>query len=107
MEYPETPLLLDSEGLGEETDEVSSAPDPPEVRALAAYGERDASFEETVDKLLAMIADDPSVRDRMIVETYVNLAQIEMGVRGAMTMIQTEGMAGMMRGVFSRKGRNG
>lgn len=60
-------------------------------------------FAERVARLCVMMQDDPTVRDRIIAEIYVNIASAEMGIRGVVEAVQSQGVAGLMRGAF-RKG---
>jgi hypothetical protein len=64
-------------------------------------------FKESVEFLMQKIRDDPEIRDRLICETYVNIANMETAIRNTFTMFQNEGgpMA-MMKMLFGRKGKN-
>jgi hypothetical protein len=62
-------------------------------------------FERRVNKLCDMMAADPSVRDRIIAETYVNFANAEMMIRSFTEKLRTEGMPGMFKSMMSRKGK--
>jgi hypothetical protein len=82
------------EPTGEEiSSEVSSPESPPENRE---------EFNQRVERLCEMMKADPDVRDRIIAETYVNIASAEMGIRGMFEAFQEQGMAGLMRGAFRR-----
>lgn len=59
-------------------------------------------FESRVEKLCQLMDGDPTVRDRLLAEMYVNMANAEMGIRGVFEMIQSQGISGMMRGAFRR-----
>lgn len=110
---------LDSDG--ETSQEVSPSESPPEEDVVIAaedasveYTYENATedpmnspmdredFERRVTNLLELMQNDPSVRDRVLAEIYVNMASAEMGIRGVFESIQTGGMAGMMKGVFRR-----
>lgn len=60
-------------------------------------------FTRRVEKLMEMMADDPTVRDRIIAETYVNIAQIETAVRGTVEMIQRDGLGAILKSGMKRK----
>jgi hypothetical protein len=62
-----------------------------------------AEFKRQVDYLCEKMQDDPAIRDRIIAETYVNIANMETAIRSVFVMFQQEGMAGMFKGMFSRK----
>lgn len=100
---------------GEETEQVSSTESPPEnVVEEIEYenAEEEISeptgpldkeeFENRVTRLMAMMKEDSTVRDRILAETYVNIASAEMGIRGVMEAMQSGGIAGMMKGAFRR-----
>jgi len=80
---------------GGETEQVSPTESPPQSKE---------EFERRVNKLVEMMQEDPSVRDRIIAETYVNIASAEIGIRGVFEAIQQGGMAGLMKGAFRRGG---
>lgn len=75
-----------------EADEVLTTPAP----------ENRDEFERRVTRLMEMMKDDPDVRDRILAETYVNIASAEQGIRGVFEMVQQQGMAGFARGMFRR-----
>lgn len=83
---------------GEETEEVSSDPEPAELMSAE-------DFQRRVEALQAMMEADPKTRDRMLAEIYVNIASIEMGIRSAVGMMQNLGPGAMMRGMFGRKNK--
>lgn len=60
-------------------------------------------FTRRVEKLMEIMAEDPAVRDRIIAETYVNIAQIETAVRGTVEMIQREGLGAILKSGMKRK----
>lgn len=62
-----------------------------------------AEFTRRVEMLMEMMAEDPAVRDRIIAETYVNIAQIETSVRGTVEMIQREGLGAILKSGMKRK----
>lgn len=86
------PDLETGEEVSEDT-ETSSAESPPQDRE---------EFNKRVERLCEMMKADPDVRDRIIAETYVNIASAEMGIRGMFEAFQEQGMAGLMRGAFRR-----
>lgn len=87
---------------GEVSDEISPSESPPEIGASEPPPDRE-EFERRVTRLVEMMQEDSSVRDRILAEIYVNIASAEMGVRGIFDAVQKQGIAGMMRGAF-RKG---
>lgn len=94
-ETSETEVSTESppENLGEEiVTELSEDPSPLDRE----------EFERRVSKLCQMMEEDPTVRDRIIAETYVNMASAEMGIRGMFELVQKQGLSGMMRGAFKR-----
>lgn len=91
----ETPVVTE-DGLTAE--EESPAVDGP-------TDER-AEFERKVSALVIMMNDDPEVRDRIIAEIYVNMANTELHFRRMITLLQEQGLGSMMRGMFSRKGKD-
>jgi hypothetical protein len=96
METPE--MLAENEELdtGEEVStETSSAESPPIDKA---------DFEARVERLCEMMMNDPAVRDRIIAEIYVNIASAEMGIRGIFEAMQSQGIAGLMKGALRRGG---
>jgi hypothetical protein len=76
-----------------EVDDVLTTPAP----------ENRDEFERRVSRLMEMMENDPKVRDRILAETYVNIASAEQGIRGVFEMVQSQGMAGFARGMFRRK----
>lgn len=58
-------------------------------------------FETRVEKLLGMIRDDPVNRDRMIVEMYLALSDLERGMR---TMMQHGGPMGILKAMMGKNG---
>jgi hypothetical protein len=92
METPEMVEVPTGEEVSDET-ETSSTEAPPVDRE---------EFNNRVDRLCEMMKADPDVRDRIIAETYVNIASAEMGIRGMFEAFQEQGMAGLMRGAFRR-----
>jgi len=99
---------------GEETEEVSSPDDPLEETSEGGTIEEGTSvslqteeeFNERVERLVGMMKDDPDVMLRVIAETYVNFAQAEMGIRGMFEAMQSQGIAGLMKGALRRGGRD-
>lgn len=91
----ETTEVVEDEGTEEEFSEVPS----PNASPI-----NEEEFNRRVSVLCEMMKADPTVRDRLIAETYVNIASAEQGIRGMVEAIQSQGIAGMMRGAFSRKG---
>lgn len=93
-----------------ETVEVSPSESPPEEFSETPPEEwrnpdppqNAEDFNRRVENLMLMMADDPSVRDRILAEIYVNIGSAEMGIRGVFEMIQTQGIGGFMRGAFKR-----
>lgn len=103
-----TPDLETGDETSAET-EVSSANEdewvvPKEEETPATYPQSEEEFNQRVERLMTMMEEDSSVRDRLIAETYVNIASAEMGIRGMFTMFQEQGMAGLMKGAFRRGG---
>jgi hypothetical protein len=99
METPELEAI-DSDDIeafetGGETDSVSPTESPPQDRE---------EFERRVNRLVEMMQEDPAIRDRILAETYVNIASAEIGIRGVFEAIQQGGMAGLMKGAFRRGG---
>ena len=108
----------DLEATGEEiSPEISSVkvPDTEPAVEVDSYVEtwdnpdseppQDANeFNQRVERLMAMMEDDPKVRDRLLAETYVNIASAEMGIRQMAEAVQKQGIAGLMKGAFSRGG---
>lgn len=89
-----TPEMVEEVPAGEEVSEETSSPEsPPQDRE---------EFNRRVERLCEMMENDPKVRDRIIAETYVNIASAEMGIRGMFEAFQEQGMAGLMRGAFRR-----
>lgn len=78
----------------EESSPLGSVPTAAEDEA--------AEFKRKVDALVSMMNEDAEVRDRIIAETYVNIANIEAYVRTVATVIQSEGIGGMLRGMRKR-----
>lgn len=66
-----------------------------------------AEFERKVTALVQMMGDDPEVRDRIIAEMYVNIANTELHFRRILTLMQEQGLGSMMRGMFKRGKDNG
>lgn len=64
-----------------------------------------AEFERKVTTLVQMMGDDPEVRDRIIAEIYVNIANTELHFRRMITLLQEQGLGTMMRGMFKRGGK--
>lgn len=64
-------------------------------------------FNARVDRLLEMIAEDPTVRDRMLAELYINFANVELMFRQITQTLQEVGPAGLFKSMMGRKGRNG
>lgn len=93
----ETQSDLSETGLS--TEEIPSV-DPGPVDELA-------EFEHKVTALVNMMHEDPEVRDRIIAETYVNIANTELHFRRIMAMMQEQGLGSMMRGMFKRGKDNG
>jgi len=87
----ENPVMEDGNETG--LDEVVAI-DPEEVARQ--------QFKEQVDFLMMKIGEDPDVRDRIICETYVNIANIETAIRGTFQMFQDQGMASIFKSMFGR-----
>lgn len=62
------------------------------------------AFQERVDRLVGMIGDDPSIRDRMIAETYVTIAEFSETLREMQAAMGSMGPAGFMRAMMSGGG---
>lgn len=58
-------------------------------------------FESRVEKLLALIQQDDGTRDRMMVEMYLALTDLERGMR---TMIQHGGPMGILKAMMGKNG---
>lgn len=76
----------------------------PEISSTEAPPQDKEEFDQRVERLMAMMEDDPKVRDRLLAETYVNIASAEMGIRQMAEAVQKQGIAGLMKGAFSRGG---
>lgn len=60
-------------------------------------------FKAQVDFLMGKIGEDPDIRDRLICETYVNIANMETAIRSTFAMFQNEGgMGGMLKMLMGR-----
>jgi hypothetical protein len=90
---PDLEEIPETESGEEVSEETSSADSPPEDRE---------EFEQRVERLCEMMKADPDVRDRIIAETYVNIASAEMGIRGMFEAMQSQGIAGLMKGALRR-----
>lgn len=62
-------------------------------------------FEGRVTRLLEMIAEDPAVRDRVLVELYVTVAEFSDSFRAMQTQMESMGPTGFMRMIFGRGGK--
>lgn len=93
--------------MGEEiSEEVSSMESPPEEtpseETVSLHTTEE--FQARVTRLMEMMESDPKVRDRLLAEIYVNIAQAEMGIRGMFEAMQSQGALGLMKGAFRRGG---
>jgi hypothetical protein len=96
MEYPTTRELAEDHPelvTDEAPDGVSSTPSPPVTNE---------EFEQRVSRLMELMAENPTNRDRIIAEIYVNMASAEMGIRGVFEAVQSQGIAGLMKGALRR-----
>lgn len=89
---------------GEEVSEEASSPDVPDEEISSPSPHSRQEFDKRVEKLMAMMETDPKVRDRLIAETYVNFSSAEMGIRGMFEAMQSQGIAGLMKGALRRGG---
>jgi hypothetical protein len=94
---PELEISAPAETPGEEAPENDSEVSSPNASPMS-----DEDFNRRVGKLMEMMEEDPKVRDRLLAEIYVNFASAEQGIRGMAETLQTQGLAGMMRGAFRR-----
>lgn len=106
----------DLETTGEEVSNETSSPNIPDEPATKldpeSYSEEWVTpspapldldeFNRRVESLMELMEEDSKVRDRLIAETYVNFASAEMGIRGLYELVQSQGMAGLMKGAFRR-----
>lgn len=60
-------------------------------------------FEYKRNKLVEMMQADPDVRDKLLAEVYLNISNMEAGIRGAFQLLQNEGMSGMLKGMIGRR----
>jgi uncharacterized coiled-coil protein SlyX len=85
----------------EPTSEVATVP-PAGGGTVVAPEEVEANeFEERVSRLLAMIEADPSVRDRVLVELYVTIAEFKLQIdqmQAEFAALGPKGIFKMMRG---------
>jgi hypothetical protein len=95
METPDMVEVPTGEEVSEDNAETSSPESPPVD---------ENEFNNRVERLMGMMENDSKVRDRLIAETYVNIASAEMGIRGMFEMMQSQGVAGLMKGAFRRGG---
>jgi len=78
----------------------SEAPEPGEVSE-----DEISPFDKRVNNLMAMIAEDPSVRDRVLCELYVTIAEFSDEFRAMQAQINSVGPAGFMKMIFGRRGK--
>lgn len=87
--YTESPL--------EETEEVSSPEIPEQIFSAE-------EFERRRNALVEKMANDPVVRDKILAEIYLNIANMEMALRGMFETVQSQGFAGMLKSMIGRRG---
>lgn len=87
--------------MSEPASEVASVPPAGGGTDVAPAEEETNEFEERVARLLKMIQDDPAIRDRVLVELYVTIAEFKLQLDLMQQEFATLGPKGifkMMRG---------
>lgn len=92
---------------GEAADESNDGEPPEEVTGEIVAPEGDPEYDQRVARLLGMIEQDPTVRDRMICEMYVTLAEFSEQIRGAQAMMSEVGPRAFISAMFGRGGHGG
>jgi hypothetical protein len=59
-------------------------------------------FKTQVNFLMDKIREDPEIRDRLICETYVNIANMETAIRSTFAMFQEQGIGSMFKAMLGR-----
>lgn len=83
-----------------EQGEATASETPDDFEAEETQSDTDA-FQERVNRLVGMIAHDPAIRDRMIAETYVTIAEFSESLREMQASMGSMGPAAFMRSMFT------
>jgi hypothetical protein len=86
-----------------EPTELSVVPPPLETGEGETVEEENDEFQERVNRLLELLAEDPSVRDRMIAEIYVTVAEFQAGFREMQENVSKMGPRAFFKSMFGKE----
>lgn len=88
-------------------DELSPEAATPATGAGEISTEEISPFEARVRTLMGMIADDPSIRDRILCELYVTVSEFGDSFRQFESQMNTLGPAGLLKAMMGGRGKKG
>ena len=77
-------------------------PPPASEAGEDAPSEDNKEFEERVSRLLELVAEDSGVRDRMLAEMYVTIAEFQASFREMQDNVQKMGPRAMFKSMFGK-----